>query len=171
MAGIEFGKDQDEKNVDRLEQKFWELTKDDMKEAPAPFVANGVASEDHWTWKMALAKGEHRLASFYGLDAEQAPECCVEKASNGRIIGWNVVKHFERDEWEFRVDQMGPSLMDYDRIAAEFEERDTSGVREKVSPVSGAIYFNHLPGGYREFPNKKAAAAWFRANMPDTELK
>ncbi len=165
---VEFGKDAHDREVDRLEDLFWEANRHTL-DKPKGFRPVGPPSEDHWTWKFDITP-PHRLYAKTGLSAEDAPECAIERNAKGGVVGYRVLQHHSWDGWAFDEGQRGESKMDFDQIAEDFENRDTND-RTKVRTVDNAIYFNHLPGGYREFPNKKAAAAWLRENLPDVEFK
>jgi hypothetical protein len=72
-----------------------------------------------------------------------------------------IWKRGDRDEWQF---DGPPSAMDYSKCG-------TGQNDEKTRVVDNGVYFEHLPGGFRQFNNKREAAAWLSKNMPDVEFK
>ncbi len=149
MSDIQFGKDAQDKEVDRLEDLFWEANRDTLDKPKFHKVVADQEppknTEGHWRM-VSVRRAE--LAD-YGLEPpDDKPR-------------YSIWKRGDRDFWQF---DGPPPRMDYSKCG-------TGENREKTRNVDNAVYFNHLPGGYREFPNKRAAAAWLSQNMPGVEFK
>lgn len=147
MADVEITKDAHDKEVDRLEDLFWEANRHTLDK---PKLRKVITDADtRYALKYIKTVPRDRLGE-YDLD--------VPEWDDGRA--------------EFAVWQRPDGAYETPQPRMDFSQcRSGQTDTRKATNVDQGVFFQHLPGGFRQFNNKREAAAWLSQNMPDVEFR
>jgi hypothetical protein len=140
---VEFGKSAEEREVDRLEEVFWDANRHTLDKPKLRRVVTDIDTRRKSTFVASVKRED---LGEYGLE--------VPEWDDGRA------------EFALWTDSQG----EYELPAPRMDYTQTPSTR-KATNVDQGVYFDHLPGGFKQFRNKREAAAWLSRNMPDVSFR